>query len=101
MTRIAPHALLLPLLTATGLAALSTASAQESTDTADAGLQEVVVTATKQSQSLSKVPISVSAYTQAMLDDRGIRSINDIVAQTPGIDPVSYTHLTLPTILRV
>ncbi|MEY4760762.1 MAG: hypothetical protein RLZZ200_618, partial [Pseudomonadota bacterium] len=53
----------------------------------DAGsLEEIVVTATKQAVALSKLPISVSAYTQAMLDDRHIRSINDVVSQTPGID---------------
>jgi len=51
-----------------------------------AALEEVVVTATKQSRELSKVPISISAYTQAAMDDRGIRSIGDIVAQTPGLD---------------
>jgi outer membrane receptor protein involved in Fe transport len=49
-------------------------------------LEEVVVTATKQARELSKVPISISAYTQQMMDDRAIRTINDIVAQTPGLN---------------
>jgi outer membrane receptor protein involved in Fe transport len=49
-------------------------------------LEEVVVTATKRSESLSKVPISISAYTQEVLDQRDINSINDIVAQTPGLN---------------
>lgn len=52
----------------------------------NSGLEEVIVTATKQSQELSKVPISISAYTQDMMDARSIKSINDIVAQTPGVD---------------
>jgi len=50
-----------------------------------AELEEVVVTATKDARELSKVPISISAYTQAVMDDRAIRRINDIVAQTPGL----------------
>ena len=50
------------------------------------GLVEVIVTATKQARELSKVPISISAYTQEVLDERHIRNINDIVAQTPGLD---------------
>jgi iron complex outermembrane recepter protein len=75
---------LLPLISAACLAAISAAQAAEAPPS-DV-LEEVVVTATKQALELSKVPISVSAYTQAMMDDRGIRSINDIVAQTPGIN---------------
>ncbi len=57
-------------------------------DSANAGdgPPEVIVTATKQSQQLSKVPISISAYTQEMLDERGIRKVGDVVAQTPGLD---------------
>ena len=50
------------------------------------GVAEVIVTATKQARELSKVPISISAYTQEMLDERNIRNVNDIVAQTPGLD---------------
>ncbi|MEN9704642.1 MAG: hypothetical protein RLZZ393_521, partial [Pseudomonadota bacterium] len=55
-------------------------------DESSTGLEEIVVTATKQAIALSKVPISLSAYTQAMLDERRIRSIDDIVSQTPGVD---------------
>ena len=39
---------------------------------APGALQEVVVTATRREESLSKVPISVTAMTQENLDDRGI-----------------------------
>lgn len=49
-------------------------------------LQEIVVTATKTAQDLNKVPISISAYTQESMDQRGIRNIGDIVTQTPGLD---------------
>jgi len=49
-------------------------------------LEEVIVTATKDARELSKVPISISAYTQEAMDERAIRSISDIVTQTPGLN---------------
>src|SRR5215475_7839534 len=48
-------------------------------------LEEVVVTATKRADPISKVPISVTALTQDAMDAQGVRNINDIVAQTPGV----------------
>jgi len=61
-----------------------TANAPEAAESG--GIEEIVVTATKQARELSKVPISISAYTQEMMDERAIRSIGDIVSQTPGLD---------------
>ena len=49
-------------------------------------LQEVVVTATRREQSLSKVPISVSALTQEGLDDRGIKDFSEVARFTPGVN---------------
>jgi iron complex outermembrane recepter protein len=51
-----------------------------------AGLQEVVVTATRREQSLSKVPISVTALTQESLDDRGIKDFSEVARFTPGVN---------------
>ena len=48
-------------------------------------LQEVVVSATRRQEGLSKVPVSVSAYTQDMMDLRGIRDATDIARFTPGV----------------
>ena len=71
-------------------ATTSHAADASTSDTGDQGkangIEEVIVTATKQARELSKVPISISAYTQEMLDERHIRDVNDIVAQTPGLD---------------
>ena len=53
---------------------------------APAGLQEVVVTATRREQSLSKVPISVTAITQEGLDDRGIKDFSEVARFTPGVN---------------
>jgi iron complex outermembrane receptor protein len=52
---------------------------------APAGLPEIVVTATRRSELLSKVPISVSAFTQESLDARGVKDFGDLVRFTPGV----------------
>ncbi|WP_395671312.1 TonB-dependent receptor, partial [Phenylobacterium sp.] len=85
------HTRMLALLNATAvgavaLAAAGAASAQVS-GSSDAGvLEEVIVTATRTDQALSRVPISVAAYTQEALDDRGIRRVDDITRVTPGVN---------------
>jgi iron complex outermembrane receptor protein len=54
---------------------------------AEAGskLEEVVVTATRHSELLSKVPISISAFTKEKLDAIGAKDITDVVRFTPGM----------------
>jgi iron complex outermembrane recepter protein len=49
------------------------------------GLQEVVITATRHEESLSKVPISVTALTGEDMDERGLKDFQDIVRFTPGV----------------
>ncbi|HTV97537.1 MAG TPA: TonB-dependent receptor [Steroidobacteraceae bacterium] len=49
-------------------------------------LQEIVVTATRHEESLSKVPLSVTALTQDAMDVRGIKDILDVARFTPGIN---------------
>ena len=49
------------------------------------GLQEVVVTAQRREESLSRVPISVTAMTQADIDQKGIKDFLDIARFTPGV----------------
>ncbi len=61
-------------------------SEEAATDTASEGpLQEIVVTATRRAESLSKVAVSVTAITQEGLDIRGIKDIADVARFTPGI----------------
>ena len=64
------------------------ASAADTTAAADASgpLQEITVTATRHEESLSKVPISVTALTQDAMDLRGIKDFQDIVHFTPGVN---------------
>jgi iron complex outermembrane receptor protein len=72
------------------LAALGSvhASGAETTPAADSGgpLQEITVTATRREESLSKVPISVTALTQDAMDLRGIKDFQDIARFTPGVN---------------
>ena len=48
-------------------------------------LEEVTVTATRQSDSVNRVPLSVSAQTQKALDQQGIQTIADLQAVVPGL----------------
>src|SRR5579883_1626942 len=48
-------------------------------------LQEVVVTATRRAEAISKVPMSISALTQVNMDIRGIKDIQDVARFTPGV----------------
>jgi iron complex outermembrane recepter protein len=49
------------------------------------GLQEVVVTATRHEEVLSKVPISVTALTQDAMNIRGVKDFLDVARFTPGV----------------
>jgi len=46
---------------------------------------DIVVTATRQSQALNRVPLSIVAKDQEALDQQGVRSISDVARVTPGI----------------
>ena len=67
--------------------AFAQAANQPATDVAEDEAQagEIIVTATRQSQSINKVPVSISAFSQEKLDARGIRDFTDVIRQTPGI----------------
>jgi iron complex outermembrane receptor protein len=62
--------------------AADTGAADESTGP----LSEIVVTATRHEESLSKVPISVTAMTQEALDVRGVKDFQDVARFTPGVN---------------
>ncbi|HLN50221.1 MAG TPA: TonB-dependent receptor plug domain-containing protein, partial [Steroidobacteraceae bacterium] len=62
------------------------AAAPEAAAEVSGPLQEIVVTATRHEESLSKVPISVTALTQEAMDVRGIKDILDVARFTPGIN---------------
>jgi outer membrane receptor protein involved in Fe transport len=51
----------------------------------ESGLEEIVVTATRHEENLSKVPISITALSQDSMDVRGIKDFSDIARFTPGV----------------
>jgi iron complex outermembrane receptor protein len=61
-------------------------AAAPASDDAAGPLQEIVVTATRREDSLSKVPISVTALTQDAMDIRGVKDFQDVARFTPGVN---------------
>src|SRR3954467_10123692 len=59
-------------------------------------ISEVVVTATRQSETVNKVPFTVQAVTQTILDQQGIKNASDLVRIVPGLN-VAATSSTLAT----
>jgi outer membrane receptor protein involved in Fe transport len=57
--------------------------AAQAQDVAQPG--DIVVTATKQATSINRVPISITAITQATMDRTNIRNFSDIVRTVPGL----------------
>jgi outer membrane receptor protein involved in Fe transport len=87
--RVSPHVLLLRTLIVTaGACAAPLAGANEATTTEPAAagaLEEIVVTATRREENISRVPISITAFSQDMLDQKGIRDFGDVARFTPGV----------------
>jgi len=48
-------------------------------------LEEVIVTARKQSEQLLDVPLAITAFTAEAIEQRGIRNLDDVAAYTPGL----------------
>jgi iron complex outermembrane recepter protein len=46
---------------------------------------EIIVTATRKEETLSKVPLSIAAYSQQTMDQQNVRAVEDIARLTPGI----------------
>lgn len=67
------------------VASISYAHAAAAEDASQTQIEEVVVTAQKRVELLSKVPVAVSAVSQDRLDDLGIRSTRDLVTSVPSL----------------
>jgi outer membrane receptor protein involved in Fe transport len=72
-------ALALPVAPASAQTAAQPAATEQS------GIEQVVVTATRRSELLNKVPLSISAFTKDRMDELNAKSIADLVAFTPGV----------------
>ncbi len=73
------------LAVAVAMGAAAAAQAQTAPQ-ASAGLEEIVVTATRRAESIQDVPISVSAFSTEKMDIQGVKSVDDIARLTPGIN---------------
>src|ERR1700744_885192 len=73
-------------LTAPGLARAQTAAPANAAATAGAAeVETLVVTATKRSETLQDVPMSVSAFSGANLERQGIVSFDSVARQMPSV----------------
>ncbi len=55
------------------------------------GLEEIVVTARRQEESLMQVPLAISAFTSKDIEASGIKNLTDLSAVTPGLFAVNQT----------
>jgi outer membrane receptor protein involved in Fe transport len=60
--------------------------ARAQTATPSVGVEEVVVTAQRRSEALSKVPASISAFTNERMDQLDVKDFSDLVRYTPGVN---------------
>jgi iron complex outermembrane receptor protein len=74
----------IPLL-ASGLARADTPATPGGADPNTTSVSDVVVTATRQSLAISKVPESVSAFTAAKLEVLNVKTFADLAKYTPGV----------------
>src|ERR1041385_8961479 len=51
-----------------------------------AGIEEVVVTAQRREEGLSKVPMSITAFTSDRIEQLNAKNFGDLVAYTPGVN---------------
>ena len=80
--------LLRTLIVTTGACAAPFAGAtgDSGTEAATTGaLEEIVVTATRREENISRVPISITAISQDAIDQKGIKDFSDVVRFTPGV----------------
>jgi outer membrane receptor protein involved in Fe transport len=67
------------------LAASPVHAASDDSATSSAGLDEIVVTATRREERLQDVPVSVLAFSQEKLDAEGLKNIDDLARLSPGL----------------
>jgi iron complex outermembrane recepter protein len=65
------------------------AGATNGSQNGDLVLQEITVTATRRAEEINKVPLNITAYTPQVMDDQGVRQIDDLARLTPDLQ---FTH---------
>ena len=52
----------------------------------EVGLEEIIVTAQKRSESVQDVPVAISAFSAEMVANTGVDTINDLIPMIPGLN---------------
>jgi iron complex outermembrane recepter protein len=84
------------VMTVLALSALP-AVAQEAQQDDSRAIETIVVTAQKREQSLQDVPIVVTAVSEQLLQDTGVKDIKDLTLLTPGLIVTSTSNETVTT----
>lgn len=87
------------LLSASVLAMSAPAFSQGASTTPEGSnvqVEEIVVTAQKRAQNLQDVPVAITAFSGAALDDRGVREIGDLTKVTPGLQVGNQNGIATP-----
>lgn len=92
-SEVAIAALAIAMLGAPGLAAAQTGApspvsppAQDASDENGVALEEIVVTARKREETLSTVPLAISAFSERQIASRGMSDLRDFSTFTPGFN---------------
>ncbi|MFK7956552.1 MAG: TonB-dependent receptor [Lysobacterales bacterium] len=81
------------LLSGAIVAALSASAFQPVLAQSSGGLEEIVVTARKRSESLQDVPAAVTVFTQTQLQRSGVERAADFIYLTPGVSIVDAAEV--------
>jgi outer membrane receptor protein involved in Fe transport len=77
--------------------ATAPAMAQQTSPETSRSIETIIVTAQKREQSLQDVPIVVTAVSEQLLKDTGVRDIKDLTLLTPGLIVTSTSNETITT----
>jgi len=84
------------LTTAAVLIPATSVQAQDTASAADTTVEngDILVTASRRSESITRVPTSITAVTQERMDVQGVKTIADVIRLTPGVsfDPGSSAN---------
>ena len=73
-------------------------NANESGITDDSAIEVISVTATKRKTKLMETPVAISAFSQAKLDQNGVKNVKDIANLVPGLDISVSAEQSAPVI---
>ncbi|HEY6640646.1 TonB-dependent receptor [Povalibacter sp.] len=87
------------IVAALALSAATTlpASGQETSSGGARNIETIIVTAQKREQNLQDVPISVTAVSEQLLKDTGVKDIKDLTILTPGLLVTSTSNESVTT----